>query len=284
MPLTDWERKVLKGIRDWENKLLQYEPNDFQLVYERYLERSFSILPEKIQKQFFSIIDSWLFHFHAIIQGSQTQIEARERILSAARVFNSHLEKISDLKTLKLDQLQYIAEQQMTRHRFYSLAQGGLAGTGSTAFLGSDIPAMAIINLRAVQLIATTYGFEINTPYEMMSSLKVFHTSTLPPRFQIEGWKVLMDEVRTYSHYFYEGNEDITDITWLEPLVLQLFKAIVIKLFQKKPVQGIPFVSIVIGSGVNYQFTKKVTDFAHKYYQLRFLIEKEVGNNEYTRT
>jgi hypothetical protein len=284
MPLTDWERKVLKGIRDWENKLLQYEPNDFQLIYERYLERSFGMLPEKIQKQFFSIVDSWLFSFHALIQGSHTQIDTRDRILSAARVIHNDIEKISDLKALKLDQLQYIAEQQITRHRFYSLAQGGLSGTGNTAFLGTDIPAMAIINLRAVQLIATTYGFEINTPYEMMASLKVFHTATLPPRFQKEEWKVLMDEMRSYDHYFYEGNEDITDISWLEPFILQLFKAIVIKLFLKKPVQGIPFVSIALGAGVNYQFTKKVTDFAHKYYQLRFLMGKEVGNNEYSRT
>lgn len=284
MPLTEWERKVLKGIRAWENKILQYEANDFQLIYERYLERTFSILPEKIQKQFFSIVDSWLFHFHAIIQSSQTQIEARERILSAARVFNSNVEKTSDLQTLKLDQLQYIAEQQMTRHRFYSLAQGGLTGTGNNAFLGIDIPAMVIINLRAVQLIATTYGFEINTPHEMMTSLKVFHTATLPPRFQKEGWKVLMDEINTYNYYFYEGNEDIADISWFEPLVLQLFKVMAIKIFQKKPVQGIPFISIALGAGVNYQLSKKIMDFAHKYYQLRFLIEKEVGNNEYTRT
>ena len=97
------------------------------------------------------------------------------------------LEKIEDLKKLDIDQLQYIAEQQIARHRLYSFAQGGLAGTGGTLLLGTDIPAMAVINLRVVQLIAMTYGFEVNTPYEMMSSLKVFHTATLPPAFTKRG-------------------------------------------------------------------------------------------------
>ncbi len=276
MPLTDREEHVLNEIRLWEKKLLNYEANDFQLTYEKYLERSFSLLPKQVQKQFFSVIDSWLFHLHSIIQGSQLQMDAKERILSSGRIFRKDLEKITDLKQLDIDQLQYIAEQQIARHRLYSLTQGGLAGTGGTLLLGTDIPAMAVINLRVVQLIAMTYGFEINTPFEMMTSLKVFHMATLPPRIQKEGWASLMEELEGNSeYYFYEGNEEITDITWLEQPVQQIFKAMVIILFRRKTIQGIPLVSMAIGAGVNYQLTRKVTDFAHKYYQLRYLKEKE---------
>ncbi len=194
MPLSDRERNVLNQIRDWENNLLNYEANDFQLTYEKYLEHAFSLLPEAVQNQFFSMIDSWLFHLHGFIQGSQLQMDAKERILSSGRVFRKDLYQIEDLKKLDIDQLQYIAEQQIARHRFYSFAQGGLAGTGGTLLLGTDIPAMAVINLRVVQLIAMTYGFEVNTPYEMMTSLKVFHTATLPARLQKEGWVLLMEE------------------------------------------------------------------------------------------
>jgi hypothetical protein len=281
MPLTDWERGVLKGIRDWENKLQQNEPNDFQLTYEKYLERSFGLLPEKIQMQFFSVVDSWLFHIHSIIHGSPIQIESKEQILSAGRMLNNRIKKIADLKTLTIDQLQYIADQQIARHRFYSLAQGGLTGLGNTVFLGADIPAMAIINLRAVQLIAMTYGFDMNTPYEMMTSLKVFHTAILPLKYQKEGWNVLMEELKYGDPFFYEGDENIGDISMLEPIIQQVFKAIMILLLRKKLIQGIPFLSMAIGARTNYQLTKKVTDFAHKYYQIRFLKEKEVGNNEY---
>ncbi|MDQ1001215.1 hypothetical protein QFZ28_001615 [Neobacillus niacini] len=276
MPLTDRETEVLNEIREWEEHLLNYEANDLQLTYEKYLERSFSLLPEKVQSQFFSVIDTWLFHLHGMIQGSQLQMDAKERILSSGRVFNKDLQQIEDLTKLDIDQLQYIAMQQIARHRLYSFAQGGLAGTGGPLLLGTDIPAMAVINLRVVQLIAMTYGFEVNTPYEMMSSLKVFHTATLPPRLQKEGWSVLRNEMKSSrDHYFYEGNEEITDVTWLEQPIQQLLKAMVITVFRKRLIQGIPLVSMAIGAGTNYQLTRKVTEFAHNYYQLRYLNQKE---------
>lgn len=276
MPLTDRETVVLNEIREWENILINYQANDLQLTYEKYLERSFSLLPEKVQQQFFMIMDSWFFHLHGMIQGSQLQMDAKERILSSGRIFNKDLQKIEDLKQLTIDQLQYIAMQQIARHRLYSFAQGGLAGTGGKLLLGSDIPAMAVINLRVVQLIAMTYGFDVNTPHELMTSLKVFHIGALPTRLQKEGWSALMNEIEvTGDQFFYQGNEDITDVTWLEQPIQQLLKAMVITVFRKKVIQGIPVVSMAIGAGSNYQLTRKVTDLAHKYYQLRYLNEKE---------
>jgi hypothetical protein len=276
VPLTDREKQTLQGIEDWENKLLAYEPNDFQLLYEKYVEQTFLFLPDSVQQQFFAVVDTWLFHLHAMIQGSELQMEAKNRILSAGRIFNHEIETIEDLKFLKMEQLQYIAEQQIARHRFYSFAQGGLAGTGGALFLGMDLPAIAIINLRVVQLISMTYGFEVNTPYEMMTSLKIFHLALLPHKIQKAGWKSLRNELdEKNDHYFYEGSEQITDITWLEQPVKQIFKAMIILFFRKKRIQGIPLFSMAIGATSNYQLTRKVTEFAHNYYQLRYLQEKE---------
>ncbi|MBU8879706.1 EcsC family protein [Bacillus sp. FJAT-29790] len=276
MEMTDREKKVLAEIHDWESKLYSYEPNDLELTYEKYLERAFMMLPETVQQQFFSALDNWLFHLHALIQGSQLQLDAKERILTAGRIFDSNIETIEDLHILSIDQLQYIAQQQIARHRLYSFAQGGMAGTGSSLLLGADLPAMAVINLRVVQLIAMTYGFEVNTPFEMMSSLKVFHAATLPPRMQNRAWGELMNELQNHKEdYFYEGNEELANITWLEQPLKQLFKGMAIFLFRKKSLQGIPIISMAIGAGTNYQLTRKVTEFAHKYYQIRYLSKKE---------
>jgi len=63
----------------------------------------------------------------------------------------------------------------------------------------------------------------------------------------------------------------------MEQPMKQLFKAIAIYIFRKKSIQGIPFISMAIGAGANYQLTRKVTEFAHKYYQMRYLHKKE-GN------
>ena len=46
------EKEVLHEIREWERRLYEYEANDFQLVYDKYIDRSFQLLPEKIREQF----------------------------------------------------------------------------------------------------------------------------------------------------------------------------------------------------------------------------------------
>lgn len=276
MALSERDKRVLFEIQEWEMKLYSYEPNDFEWTYEKYLEKSFSLLPENIQEQFFSTLDNWLFHLHALIQESNMQQDAKERILTAGRVFNPELISIEDLNHLRIDQLQYIADQQIARHRLYSFAQGGIAGTGSSLMLGADIPAIAVINLRVVQLIAMTYGIEVNTPYEMMTSLKVFHASTLPARMQGKAWEELMRELQNQEeYYFYEGKEELADVTWIEQPAKQLLKGLAIFIFRKKTIQGIPFISMAIGASANYQLTRRVSEFAHKYYQYRYLHKKE---------
>lgn len=277
MPLTDREKKVLDELYLWESKLYGYEPNDFELAYDRYLDRSFSMLPEEVQERFFSLFDSGLFHLHSLIQGSQLQMDAKERILAAGRVFQPELETIHDLRKLPIEQLEFIAGQQIARHRIYSFVQGGMSGSGGNLVLGADMPAMAVINLRIVQLIAMTYGFEVNTPFEMMVALKVFHTATMPSRMQSSGWNELKNDlVQAEDFYFYQGKDDLADVTWLEQPIKQIFKGMVIMMFRKKHLQGMPVISMAIGAGANYQLTRRVTEFAHKYYQMRYFKEKGV--------
>ncbi|WP_079510054.1 EcsC family protein [Mesobacillus jeotgali] len=275
MPLTQREQKVLDELNSWENSLYDYEPNDFELAYDRYLERSFSLLPLEVQERFFNLFDSWLFHLHSLIQGSQLQMDAKDRILSAGRVFKPELETIQDLRDLPIEQLEFIAKQHIARHRLYSFVQGGMSGSGGKLVLGADMPAMAVINLRIVQLVAMTYGFEVNTPFEMSVALKVFHTATMPSRMQSAGWEELKNDLeQAEDFYFYEGNDDLTDVTWLEQPIKQLFKGMAILMFRKKHIQGKPIISMAIGAGANYQLTRRVTDFAHKFYQMRYFKEK----------
>jgi hypothetical protein len=275
MTWTQRDQTVMQELKEWEQKLYSYQPNDFELTYEKYLERTFSLLPEETQTQFFNLLDNWLFHLHAFIQGTQFQTDAKDRILSSGRVFDPQIESINDLRNLEIDQLNYIVQQQIARHRFYSFAQGGLAGTGGTILLSSDLPAMAVINLRAVQLIAMSYGFEVNTPFEMMTSLKVFHMATLPPRLQMDGWDELKSELSNAHDYLFEGNEKLTDVSWLEQPLKQALKGLAILVFRRKFLQGIPLVSMAIGAGSNYFLTRKVTEFAQKYYQMRYLLNKK---------
>lgn len=276
MEFTNREMKVWNEISEWQEKLYQYEPTDLAALYDKWLEQGFALLPENVQQQFFEKLDTWLFHLHAMVQSSQVQIDARERILASARVFNEEIETLSDLNHLSIDQLNYIANQHIAKHRLYSFAQGGMSGSGGLLLLGSDIPAMTVINVRIVQLIAMSYGVEVNTPFEMMLALKVFNAGAMPKRLQGIAWEELIREVQTAEDdYFYLGIEELTNPTWMEQPLKQLLKALSIAVFRKKLVRGIPFISMAIGAGSNYQMTRSVSEFAQKFYQYRYLLDKK---------
>jgi hypothetical protein len=278
MGLSDREKEVWNEISEWEQQLFQYEPTDFASLYDMWLEQGFSLLPEEAQKQFFEKLDSSLFHLHAMVQSSQIQVDARERILGTARVFHQGISAIFDLKSLTIDQLNYIADQYIAKHRLYSFAQGGASGFGGLLLLGSDLPAMTVINVKVVQLIAMSYGYEVNTPFEMMIALKVFNSGMLPKRLQGAAWDELITETQTAEDdYFYGGSDELMSISSLDQPLKQLLKAMAITVFRKKLIQGIPLISMAIGAGTNYQMTRKVSEFAKKYYQYRYLREKREG-------
>lgn len=280
MGLTQREQNALAEIETWAMKLEDYPSNDFARTYDKWLERSFNRIPEDVRSTFFSKMDDWLFHLNALIQGASMQIEARQKIILAARALYSDIEGLEDLKRLSIDELIFLADHQMAKHRLLSAAQGGFAGTGGTVSLGIDLPLIVIINLRAVQMIATTYGYGVNTPYEMMLSLKVFHAATMPKRMQAEGWAGLLGELESEGDpFFYEGSEDVFDQTWMDLPLKQVMKGLFILFFRKKLIQGIPLAGVAIGAGMNYQLTRKVTDFANHFYLYRHL--KEKGDSEF---
>lgn len=275
MTFTSREMKIYEEVKAWEEKLYSHETTDFEVLYDKALQSSFALIPEDMQKEFFTTLDNVLFHLHAMIQGSQFQMDARDRILATARIFHDGIEEIADMRNLTADQLKYIAQQQIARHRLYSFAQGGISGMGGAVLITSDLPAITIINLRLVQLIAMSYGYEVNTPKEMMISLKVFHTGTLPERLQKYGLEELNEcTQQSEQSYFFDGNDEITDVSWFEQPVKQIMKYMAISLFRKKKIQGLPLMSMMIGAGTNYTLTRRVSEFAHHYYQYRYLQEK----------
>jgi hypothetical protein len=278
MPLTEREEQIWEEINAWEQNYFTYEPTDFGRTYEKWATRQMELLSADMQEKIGEYVDSVLFHIHALIQNSQFQLDMKQRLLSEARVFRDDIFEIQDLQKCTIDQLSYMADQQIARNRLLSLSQGGLAGTGGLLFLGTDFPAMVALGIRSVQSIAMHYGYDIQKPSEMMRSLKVYHAATMPKRFQQEKWDELMEEIREEDDpIFYAGTDVISDISWMSHPVQQIVKMMAILLLRKKLTQGLPIFGMALGAVMNYQQSRKVTEIAHKFYQKRYLFEKYNG-------
>jgi hypothetical protein len=273
--LTKRDELALKEIGEWVEELEAYTPHELQLTYSQWLEHTISIIPDDLRLSYINKLDEWLFHFSSWLQDSSVQQTSKKQILTSARAFYGDIDQIEDMKCLTIDQLNYLAEQTLAKQRLYSFIQGGLTGTGSSFFVSLDMPALMLMNLRTVQLTAMSYGYEINSPFELMLSLKVFHAASLPKQWQGEGWHYLVKELDIHEQsFFYEGNESVLDETWFEKNMNQLLKTILLLGMKKSISKKSPLVSIFFGGILNYQFTRRTAEYAKRFYQYRYLREK----------
>jgi len=281
MSVHNREEQLKLDIMQWQEQLSRYEVSKWEKGYEEWIDKMLAKIPEETAQTYLQRMDGWLYQMTTVIQGTQLQTNAKDRILETARVFNSDIDKVEDLQSLSIDQLSFICEQQVSKQRLVSLIQGTLAGTGKPILLGTDLVAMLATNLHAIHVIGMSYGYKMNSPFELMLSLKVFHAASLPKRWQRNGWEMLVEELReTDLPFFYEGDEQVIDKTWIEKAGLQIGKAGLILLTKRQSLQKLPLISMAIGAGVNYQFTKQVTDYAKRFYQYRFLEGKDETYSE----
>ncbi|WP_179298860.1 EcsC family protein [Evansella halocellulosilytica] len=277
MSWTNREETVWNDIIQWETNELDHTGTDISKTYQRWLDKSIEMLDPKWKKKMLTTLDSILFHLHATVQQGRFDQQAMDFILTQARVFNSQIETVEDMKMLSIDQLRFIAKKQLAKQRLTSFAQGGLTGIGGIVFTLSDLPLMLAINLRTVQLTSLTYGYDLRKPYEMMLVLKLFHAISLPQHLRKQAWDQLINEVSASGEQFmfYEGEEDVTTQAWLQKPLHNIAKLVFLSFARKKVIQGIPVLGIALGATMNYQFSYLISESAHMFYQKRLLLERK---------
>ncbi|WP_411953650.1 EcsC family protein [Alkalibacillus sp. S2W] len=262
------EERVLVDLSRWEDELASYVSNDFEKMYEMWVQDQFQKLPKHVQQRFFNSVDQWLIYTYTFLQGTQMQQDAYDRLLQIGRTYDETINTIEDLSQLSIEKQTYLANQHVAKNRLYSFVQGGMAGSGGWFLLGVDVPLMVGLNLRTIQLIGTSFGYNMHNPIEMLLALKVFHAGALPKRLRYEAWQELKENVNEYDSFMGE-HEELTNPTWAEQPLKSIFKTLAIVLSRRKMIQGLPIVSVGIGAAVNYKTAKDVSEFATRFYQYR---------------
>ncbi|MCL7747802.1 EcsC family protein [Halalkalibacter alkaliphilus] len=276
MKKTDQLQIRLDEISEWEETFFSYEATDLKTTYSRWTEQVFDQLSEKTKERWLTAMDTCLLHLQAWLHHSRSYEETKRRVISHARTFDPTISTIDDLQSLPLEQLDYLADQLMAKQRLLALGQGGLTGMGGAFLLLSDLPALAIIQLRSLQHLALVYGYDVRRPVELMNMLKLFYVATIPKSYQANEWDKLLNEVENQErdHVFYSGDDAIMQDAIFEQLTKQLVKSFVITMLKKKLIQGVPLVGMAVGAGMNYRFSQQVIDVGQHFYQKRRLIEE----------
>ncbi|MCD7032774.1 EcsC family protein [Metabacillus sp. GX 13764] len=274
------EKRLYSELIQWEKHLQSDMRPDLARTYEVWLKESYEKIPGHLRRTFFNRADDIFLHFYSLIQNSQLLHDSGRKIISIAQTYDNSIDAVNGLKKLSVDQKHYIANTQLARHRLYSLVQGGMTGGFGLALYLFDLPLLCVIQIKAIQLTAMSYGYEMNSPYEMMTGLKVYRASLLPKHLRYREWTALIEEAKRNAGtpFLYDSEEPLADEKLIYPAVSQIAKLLFIAAARKKLLQGIPVFGAAAGAGANYRLTKQAADFAQHYYVYRSFLEK--GEND----
>ncbi|GGK12524.1 hypothetical protein GCM10010965_01860 [Caldalkalibacillus thermarum] len=289
--LEQERQQLLKEINLWLDEQTQewdstLEENAFnknvlvnQAELNHWMAKWLNTLPEEQKKTVVDMIDHLVIYIANFFHKHSNCEEIEKSIVMEARLFEPSLSSFDELPSVDFYRLQYIEQKFRSRYPLYALVEGGLAGTGHPLLLAIDFPALMSINLKMLHYVASAYGYSLKDPYEQIVLLKVLHAATLPGRHKRAAWQWLIDrhiqagQPRDLS--LFGPEQSIIKEEWLETLVKQWVKAIVLYGLKKTTKKNLSLIGMVLGANMNYQWTKRVGQFASHFYRYRFLEERK---------
>jgi hypothetical protein len=184
---------------------------------------------------------------------------------------NLRVEKIEDLRRVPLEILDKISLASLRGGKVLAGGEGVLAGLAGFVGMAVDIPSLMSINLRFINQIANTYGFDIMASEEerlfAFSVLGASNTSQAAKATflkQLNEIAVAVAQRKTWKHL----NKSI-----IVQVLQQIAKIVGIRLTKKKLTQVVPILGSLAAGGSNYKFTHDNLVAARMMYRKRWLIE-----------
>jgi|GEM_PF-2781267 len=259
-----------------EKKQQQQNLNKFELMYQNASNFLLQKIPQSYSNTFNEFFSTAFFHTQSLIQTTKQFQEKKLDILNRAQILRSDVKIISDLRKLPLRQLNFLAEQEISKALIVSSVQGGISGTSTKLALFGDLPALLFINLKTVQEIALCYGYDVSIPKEMECSLKVLQGAILPSTEKYIVWSQLMNDILKHedSDVFATWENEFNGEGVYYTIILQMCKLLMIHSLRSKVLGGIPLLGVTVGAKWNESFTKNVLEYTKKFYQYRILSER----------
>ncbi|MEH7611599.1 EcsC family protein [Gottfriedia acidiceleris] len=259
-----------------EKKQQQQNLNKLELMYQNASNFLLQKIPQSYSNTFNELFSTAFFHTQSLIQTTKQFQEKKLDILNRAQILRSDIKIISDLRKLPLRQLNFLAEQEISKALIVSSVQGGISGTSTKLALFGDLPALLFINLKTVQEIALCYGYDVSIPKEMECSLKVLQGAILPSTEKYVVWSNLMNDILKHedSDVFATWENEFNGEGVYYTVILQMCKLLTIHSLRNKVLSGIPLLGVTVGAKWNESFTKNVLEYTKKFYQYRILSER----------
>jgi len=269
MRLTDYERTVQKQIETWQSgdvsliaQVLNWAMAPMDWVVER-------VVPEELVDG----VDTAISQFLSLLNDASSWTYEPKEVLRVARSKGVQADDIADLRDRDLSLLDAIAKGYASENAVLAAVEGGGMGLGGAVLIAADIPLLFGINLRLIQQIGASYGFDVSTPAYAPLVLSIFNVAASGSRQSknqaLREVTVAAAALAQFSDYrgrvsgmFREQNRHLP-------------REIAKNIAGRKIAQAIPIAGAAIGAGINYWFTTETAESAFMLFRALYIERKE---------
>lgn len=260
---TDYEKAEFNGIQKWENEPPNIVNQALGVVSTPVVWLAQKLVPQKA------------------IEGCLNLANAAGSALadSGDILRDTKVSKISDLKNVKLEVCDEVANSVHNWALAFAAAEGGAAGFFGLAGMAVDIPSLITFSLRSIHKVGMCYGYEstnydderfilnvlsaagANNPTEKMAAITTMRS--IQQMIMKTTWKKMAE---TAAQKTLSKEAGVI-------AVKNLAKQLGINITKRKALQAIPFIGAGIGATMNAQYINDICWAARRSFQKRWLDE-----------
>ena len=269
MRLTEYERKVRRQIEAWQHgdaglvsRIMNWAMQPMDWVVKR-------VITEDIEAQVDQVVSSML----SMLNDASEWTYDVSGVIQEAKGVGVDVESIHELREADLEKLDAIAKLHTTENALLAAIEGGGTGLGGAVLIAADIPLLFTINLRLIQQIGASYGFDMSGEDNRPLVLSIFNVAASSSK---EAKNDAMREVSVAGAALardqeYRGRVSGTFREQNRHLPREIAKNIL----GRKIAQAIPIAGAAVGAGINYWFTTETAETAYMLMRALYLERKE---------
>ncbi len=266
MEIDDKNQEILDEIDRWQQKkakanfifdLAEYVLNPVDrlfglLISEKSIVKN-SAKIEKVLKKF---------------QDSSQLLVNCDDIVNIAAIAGLPVQKIEDFKRMPVEYLDVLSKSFLKKSSIYAALQGAGLSTGSFALIFVDLSTLFLVNITMILQIGACYGFDPTTLSEKDFALHIFYLASSSGRERNEEVKEivsLMDDLG--KGVFNKASSVLSSDQGIKGFINHA----IIKFVKKGITRKFPIISVPLGAGYNYLYTREVALHACMFYRKRFV-------------
>ena len=276
--LTAYEIKALNEITQWREAR-----EDWLTKASKAIDRPIDWVMSRVPARIADVISKAIMGFIEMLYDASKWTFPKENIIKKAHKIGIAVLSINDLQNYELDRLDKIAREHFASHKIISTLIGAGCGLGGFALIAVDIPALFLTSFRAIQMIGSSYGFDMDDPTMLPVVLSVFSAGTAASSVakaaalaDMRVAVIALSKNWTFKKVAEKTQTGIL-ITLLREQMKSLPKEITQNLTKRKLTQTIPIAGSVVGAGFNYWFMSNTAKAAYMIFRYMYL-EKKYGS------